>query len=312
MKKKANAFRHPGFWARVWEEARAGSDLLKKRIRTEEEVNAFWDRMAPVYEQAETADSRHDRVSRVLDLLEREELITGETRVLDIGCGPGTYALPFAARCKHITALDGAAEMCRQLENNALSLKLDNIVVINRLWEDVDLEGEGLNGQFDLVFASLSPAIFNLETLGKLNSASNKHCCLVTPAAEADNLARRELWEIVFKRKYRGSGSLPVVSLINLLFSLGYFPSVTFFDADHSRSDPVDEAVSRLCDTFWMFTELTAEVKEAITAYVRERAENGLFYHEIFVRLAMMTWQVDSRLDGSLFDSDSRTVKEQI
>jgi len=93
-----------------------------------------------------------------------------------LAAAPELMPLPFAKEVKSVTALDGAIEMCRILEQKVEELGLDNIQVIHRLWEELDIEKEGLAEKFDLVFASMTPAVSDFETLDKLNQASSKYC----------------------------------------------------------------------------------------------------------------------------------------
>ena len=44
--------------------------------------------------------------------------------------------------------------MCRLLKQKAKEAKLNNINVLNQMWEDVDLEKVGLLHKFDLVLSS--------------------------------------------------------------------------------------------------------------------------------------------------------------
>ena len=51
-------------------------------------------------------DDYHDRS------LERYRLEMEESRVLDIGAGPGTLAIPFDQKVAHVTAVEPAECMC--------------------------------------------------------------------------------------------------------------------------------------------------------------------------------------------------------
>jgi predicted RNA methylase len=78
------------------------------------------------------------RLRRVLKFLEDKKLLKPNIDVLDVGCGPGVYALSFAKQARTVCALDGAREMCDILEDKAKQEGLNNIKVLQRMWEDVD------------------------------------------------------------------------------------------------------------------------------------------------------------------------------
>lgn len=288
-------FCEPIFWRQAWEEARKSSSYVKKRIRNEKEAIEFWNKLAPTYGKRSSGRGQK-RLKRVIRLLEHEKILTPETKILDIGCGPGTYTLPFARQVKSITVLDGALEMCRLLKQRAEEEKLENIKVMHQMWKDVDLEKEGMVNRFDLVFASMTPAVCNYDTLIKLNRASKKFCCVISSAGGRFSPARQELWELIFNEKDTGCG-FGIIYMFNLLYSMGYYPVPQYFDSERIREEPIGLAIERLSRSFWLYTKITPKIKEIISDYVKARAVNGLFRQETRGRLGIMTWRVDDALE---------------
>lgn len=295
MEQIVDAINKPEFWKRIWEEARKTSSYGKRNIRSEKEVIEFWNRVASRYGNNDiNRDNR--RLERVVSILKEEEIITPETDILDVGCGPGTYALFFAKKVKSVTALDGAIEMCRVLKKTAEKMKIDNIHVLNRMWEEVETEREGFNKAFDLTFASMTPAVCDLETLNKLNQTSRKSCCLISWAGGVSLKARQDLWKLFFDEEITGNGN-NIIFPFNLLFHSGYYPSMRYLDDQWVREQPVEEAIENLCSFFWLYTDITPEVKSTITRYVQENARNNMYSQEFSSRLGMIYWRVDER-DG--------------
>lgn len=285
------ALRQEDFWRQAWEQTRKSSPQVRRKIREEKEAIEFWNHMAPKYGQHH-AGKGQERIEKVICSLEESGMLTPEAEVLDVGCGPGTYALPFTGRCKSVTALDGAREMCRILKEKVAEAGLSNVKVLQHMWEDVDLEKEGLLNRFDLVFASMTPAVSDYETFLKLNQASRKYCCLISWAGGSFNEARRDLWELLFYEKDESRGHHTFYQ-INLLFSMGYYPTISYFDSYWVNEETVEEAIESLCRSFWHYTEITPQVKDTIAGYVKEKCTNGFFRQETRARLSMMTWRVD-------------------
>ncbi|HQD52102.1 MAG TPA: class I SAM-dependent methyltransferase [Bacillota bacterium] len=294
MKQSRNALERPEFWQQAWEEARRSSVYMKRRIRSSKEAIEFWNKCAPDYGKNTSNETGH--FSKIMELFRQEQIITPETKVLDVGCGPGTYALPFAKEVKSVTALDGAIEMCRILEQKVEELGLDNIQVIHRLWEELDIEREGLAEKFDLVFASMTPAVSDFETLDKLNQASSKYCCLITRAGGNFGHERKELWKLLFNEEDTGSGhESNIIFPFNLLFCAGYYPTIRYLDFESVREQSLEEAIDSLCRSFWLYTEITPEVSSTITRYVQENAVGNVYRQESKSRLGVMVWRVDER-----------------
>lgn len=248
--------------------------------------------MAPDYE-AYVASVLKKRVEKVIVILEQEGLLRPDTEILDVGCGPGTYALPFARQVKAVTALDAARVACRILEQKVRKEQLTNITVLERLWEDVDLAGEGLAGRFDLAFASLTPAVRDYETLIKLNQASRGYCCLVSRVGSCDPV-RQDLWRAILKQE-QPKPDHNLVYIFNLLFTKGYCPTMRYFNVEWVEDQAVNGAAKMLCRHFWKYTEITPEVKEQILFYVQQHSVGGRLRFAVRTCFNVMTWRTDSQ-----------------
>ena len=300
MKTDANYLHGPEFWRQAWDEAKRSAPCVKRIIRSADEVRQesvnYWNRFAPVYGKY-SLEHEKKRVAQIIHLLEREKLLTPETELLDIGCGPGNYTLPMAERVRAVTALDGAGEMCRLLKQKARENDLSNIEVLEQMWEDVDLEEAGMLRKFDLVFASMTPAIGNYETLLKMIEASRKYCCLIWWAGWTyyqDGLVQG-LWERFFQEQedYRG---FDIIYPYNLLYSMGYCPSLKLEESfEWVEEETVEQAAERLNRFFWLYMDIDPQVKETIFRYVRDRADKGIWRQKTRACLGILIWRVDNR-----------------
>lgn len=286
----------PVFWQQAWKAARKNSISERRNIRSDQEIMKYWNQVASEYDQVHSDCKKNRRVERIINLLQKEKYITRETKILDIGCGTGTYSLPFAEICKKVTALDGAEEMCRHLERKVSKYDIDNLEVLHRMWEDVDLEKEFLLKQHDLVFASMTPAVFDFETLEKMNQASLESCCLIFWAKDGTNQVIKDLWKEIFNEDVAGYNTATIIYPFNLLYSLGYFPKIQYIDTCWSFEEPLEDAVESLCNMFWLYTEITPPIKDTVKRYVYGKAENNLFNRKTEARLGIVTWNVDRQL----------------
>ncbi len=66
--------------------------------------------------------------------------ITPQSRVLDIGAGPGTLAIPLAQTVEHVTVVEPSGTMLQCLRDNIDATGVDNISIVQKKWEDIDLE----------------------------------------------------------------------------------------------------------------------------------------------------------------------------
>ena len=122
---------------------------------------------------------RHSGKSRYVEgFLERLDL-GGAQSLLDVGCGPGTLALPLARRGISVVALDHSAAMLEQLRDKAGEQGLTNVQTIHRAWED-DWHDVPV---CDLAIASRSTTVADLDAaLAKLQHHARLRAYVSYPA----------------------------------------------------------------------------------------------------------------------------------
>jgi SAM-dependent methyltransferase len=125
-------------------------------------------------------------------------------RVLDIGTGPGTYAVPFAVRGCRVTAVEPSPVMREALAENMREQNAKNILVIPKRWEDVTVQE--LGEPFDVVIASYSLTMMDIgKALAKMMD-----CCtgtihlfwFLTPPAWVQ--VNKDLWPLLHGGQFPG------------------------------------------------------------------------------------------------------------
>jgi SAM-dependent methyltransferase len=159
---------------RVWLEAAADPRL---------DVTAdldFWERAA------EECDAWHQPFEHTLAVI-AARIEPGES-LLDVGAGIGRFALPLAARCGQVTALDQSAAVLSVLEQNARAASIGNIQTLCATWEDAAVE------RHDVVLAAWSLyRELDLEAcLRKLIEATGRLLIVIAPDADATQRERGE------------------------------------------------------------------------------------------------------------------------
>ena len=100
------------------------------------------------------ASSRDEYAPRVAETIAGLPLTPG-SRILDIGAGPGTLALPIAPCVREVVAVEPAEGMVAVLEEHLARNGINNIRTVRKRWEDID-PARDLDGEFELVLASFS------------------------------------------------------------------------------------------------------------------------------------------------------------
>ncbi len=113
---------------------------------------------------------RMQKSSYVEDFISRMDISKDDT-VLDIGCGPGTLAIPLAKMVKEVIAIDFSFQMLEELEAYAAREGITNIKTYHIGWDD---DWSHLP-QVDIAVASRSIEVQEIEkALQKISSQAKK------------------------------------------------------------------------------------------------------------------------------------------
>lgn len=286
----------PSFWEALWKQAAASSPVARRDRYGPQEELAYWDRRAEGYDrQSRSPDSRAWQGELLRWLASRGALQPG-FRVLDIGAGPGSFALPLAARVRRVTALEPAAGMAEILRRRIKQRALRNLDVDQRAWGQVELEREGWAGAFDLVFASMSPGVDGPEALERMNRASRGFCFLGGWSGAQWGRwgqARSELWPLLFGEP-QGQYPHDLLYAFGLLYARGFRPELRFRWRESRRDLSREEAEQELGQLFQRYTPLTAAVRRRIGRYVRERTQAGRFRQAARQCQGLLLWEVEA------------------
>jgi SAM-dependent methyltransferase len=205
------------------------NEIWKARQRLHESSTHFddashnWNKR----ENAERYDSSSrseydDRVRITIASLD----LTKDSRVLDIGAGPGTLAIPLSPLVKEITAVEPGAGMVEILRKHAEQESLRNITCVQKTWEGIDLSLD-LTTPFDIVIASLSLTMYDIrEALRKMDAASSGSVHLFwfvdMPFWER---MYADLWKPLHWSPYHAGPKADC--LFGVLYQMGIYPDVT-------------------------------------------------------------------------------------
>ncbi|MFP4545282.1 MAG: class I SAM-dependent methyltransferase [Methanomassiliicoccales archaeon] len=270
-------------WETAWREE-AENHPRKLTEENRERWTAFWNQVSPSYLQ--DIVRREDYYREMVDFLVRESFLQGGDRVLDVGCGPGTFALPLAEHAGEVVALDSARGMLDRLMEEASRRSLENITPLHRDW-DSPLEGE-----FDLVISSLSPAIRAPEDLFRMESLSSRACVLITRAGKGRvSQFDRDMWEEVLGG-FRQSGAFEVRYPFNVLYDRGKHPNLRLYPFEFQRESTVERAWEEQLHYCSIFTEMDGGKREALRRVIDRHQEDGVLRRISSGALGMLYWRV--------------------
>lgn len=252
------------------------------------DAEARWDAKAEHYNASQNWQGIDD-AKRVAEMLhETKGLLAGE--ILDVGGGTGLYAIPFAAYAKSVTVADLSAKMLAYAKENAENKGLYNLEYVKLDWDKADLKRLGWEHRFDLVFASMCPAVNSSEGLAKMTAASKKWCC-VSRYIQMENSVSERLKKALNLPTHKDSHSNRhiVQNFFNDLWEKGFDPEIRYFEETTENVYSLDEAVQYYGERYY---EAAKERNLNLRQILAEMAEDGRLQETRYKKLALILWQV--------------------
>ncbi len=199
---------------------------------------SFWDVKAENFARV-FGDLEKSRDAVLFDRLLDEKIFDKVKDVVDIGCGVGRHAYHFAQYVDSYLGVDSSAGMLAIAEQNKAKYELDNCKFSLIDWQDC-------SETFDLVFASMCPAINSVEDVKKLLALSNRYVLIKRFLSDTDSLLQR------LDIAGNGAHNNPDYSygIINIFWRLGY-PAQLFTALEEiEKTYTVDEVQHAYKHTF--------------------------------------------------------------
>ena len=212
---------------------------------------------------------------------------TPQSRVLDIGAGPGTLAIPLAQKVAHVTAVEPAEGMSCVMREKMAEFAVQNITVVQKRWEDVDVD-EDLQPPYDVVIASFSLGMPDIRSaIEKMVNVSSKYVYLYHFAGETSwDRQWSELWPKLHGRAYQTAPKCDV--LYNVLYQMGIYPHIRVFRLEHNqRYTSLDEAQKALAPQAQAETVEQKAILRDYLAKVLRKEENALVLPSSSLRVKM-------------------------
>lgn len=230
-----------------------------------------WDQRARLWKKEREKNRKNDeRVASACAYLDGKGLLQEDFDIADIGCGPGRFAAAFARRVRRVVGLDISSEMTSQGMEYIHSQGLTNARLYTCDFQTLDIEKEGFRSAFDLVFASMTPALHSMDGLRKAMEMSRAWCCCVTHLNGTNDL-RDQIAEEVFGKKpsHQWTGRW-FYSLFNVLFLSGYNPETSYESRHQERwIHPDEEYVEYITEHMLPKNEITKENTEKILDWLK-------------------------------------------
>ena len=239
------------------------------------------------------------RVASAAEFLRERGALKNGYSVIDIGCGPGRFVAEFAKTAAHASGTDISEKMVNHSAAYAESAGLKNTSFTACDFKAAQPSDMGWSKAFDLVFASITPAVGDMDGLRKMIEMSRAYCFNSSFVWNTDDL-RDRISRNVFGAEPEENEQLDgrgFYSLFNLLWLDGYFPEVRYHNQELYEDTPVDDELIRYYTRVFSKRGIDrAEVYERIGAYLARlcRADGTVQTHSSR-RYGWTLWDVRER-----------------
>lgn len=279
----------PDFWIQQWKNDKNNDTFTVHKGFSSPE---YWDNAAATYDMNQ-AEIKSRRIEKVIATLKNCGLLYEGVAVLDIGCGTGMLSIELARNGAQVTALDFSENMLGRLKNDIPEDLRPNIQILHEDWHQIDISEKGWEKKFDLVIAFMSPGVSKPDAFFKMMGCARKGCAMKGWAAKRAHPVMSDLWLKIMGTPLEDKPQ-SIYYKINLLFSLNYYPEISFSTLNWEQRATIDEECEKQISFFQkVSTKSKGELEKIIRPYLEQAAENNLIVRKHKGLTATAIWRMD-------------------
>lgn len=269
------------YFAQIWKEREIGGHSYT------EGNSSTWDRRVEEFNR----DEPDERIETITSLLLDKKMLTPNSTVLDIGCGPGKFAMAFAHTAKSVTGVDISPKMLQSAAENVAAKSLGNVNFEELDWKTANLTALKWEKKFSLITTIMSPALDSKECLDKMLEASNEYCLVSHFVRRNDSVLDELKRDILHRQTIDEISNKSLYCSFNILWLYKKFPEIVYFDTKRETCRTLEEANSHYINRFEVKEELTPTQKAAVLDALKDKAINGIIKEKTSAKIACIYWK---------------------
>ncbi len=213
--------------------------------------------------------------------------VDGDTTVLDIGAGTGSWTVLLARQAKHVTAVDPSAAMLEVLQENLAAEGLTNVSVIHGAWPEVKVEPHDLSLCAHAMYGYADFPYF----VRRMEAVTRRRVCLLVRMPVPDGVMAAAALR-VWGQPYDSPNGIVAY---NALLQMGIFPDVRMENTGTWgawRNATLEEALEETRRKLGLHGP--SEHDDFLRSLLAERLawEGDHYVWPPSMRSALLTWQV--------------------
>ena len=222
-----------------------------------------------------------------LKFLQEKTMLSNEMTVLDVGCGAGAYSFPISKKVKSVVGVDYSDAMIKNAIKTTNELGISNLEFKQLDWWNCDISE--FEKKFYVVFAHMTPAISDYNSLMKMCSAATKYCVLCKHSRRKDRVDDeiKKMIGIDISRKDDA-----IMYIFNSLWLNGYNPEVSFKTSGWKKERTLEDAKDWYINRTKARVDVNTEMEEKILAYLEKKAVDGIIEEVTETTLVNIFWKL--------------------
>ena len=283
--------------ARLW--VNCWKSMGGESFQVSDEVQAdLWNKRSDGFGKDGDEERQIKKTEEFFEILKKAGFSPKGANVLDIGCGPGSHSIPLAKAGATVTSLDISRGMldrlCETAEKEGLPVR-----TYECSWWTADIDKLGFRNAFDLVIASKTPGIRDVETFNRMMACSRNYCYYGGFLSKHPGKIPEDIYVKILEESPKlnplSSGFLyPFV----YLYTLGIHPVINLSNRTVKFDEPWAEAADKTIESLRINQELSDETVSKIREYFRDNSVNGVYNSDYETYSGMMVWSVKSLYQG--------------
>ncbi|CQD25932.1 SAM dependent methyltransferase [Staphylococcus capitis] len=254
------------FWKEAWDNDPNTQDKRMKRAGLGQPDAPGFETWAENFNKNSFTEESQKRVKRIMSWIQNQTGGFENLSILDVGAASGVFSIPFSKESAKVTSLEPSSILHDMLKDNAQHYGVE-IEAINESFENIETTEIK---KFDLVFASMCPAVTTWETVEKAIDIARQYVYVSLIAGPKENSIVDEV--VAFLELEPSPMTADLYYLLQLLYCNNYTYETLIERHTQHAEKSVDEVMRQLPS--WLKEveiEMNAQQKESIEQYLRDK-----------------------------------------
>ena len=263
---------------RIWKNDRDRHPFVGEKLSSDE-MKSCWESASNTYTDRWYKGMKDDIIAH----LEKIGILGKNKSMIDIGSGPGIYAIPMCQYMKYITCLDASPGMLSRLRDECAKQSIDNIMTKEADWDEYVSERK-----YDVAFSSLCPPVNTPESILKMESCAIDDCVYIS-SANVNTGIHIMIWnELGRDYSYHGYHTKYPCKFLK---ECGRKPELKMFSEHISYETTVEDAIANESRLIGKYRKVDDKISTIVREIVESHSSDGIIKTDEELRLGLLTWK---------------------